>query len=146
MKMSTKGRYGLRIMLELALQAGRGTIGVESIAASQDISASYIHVLIAGLKRAGLVRTVRGPSGGVELARPAESISSLDIVHALEGELMAVECQDSRAGCPRAPTCVARDLWCEVSQAMETVLARVTLEELASRHRAKKEESIMFHI
>ncbi len=144
--MSTKGRYGLRIMLELALQAGRGTIGVEAIAANQDISASYIHVLIAGLKRAGLVRTVRGPSGGVELARPPESISSLDIVHALEGELLAVECQASQAGCPRAPTCVARDLWCEVTQAVETVLAKVTLEELASRHRAKKEECIMFHI
>jgi Rrf2 family transcriptional regulator, cysteine metabolism repressor len=137
MKISTKGRYGLRIMLELALQHGTGPVQVATVARNQELPGKYIHVLVGGLKSAGLVQAVRGPSGGLTLARDPSAITVLDVVTALEGPLSAVECTlDAGASCGRAPGCVARDVWCELAQAMEDVLRRHTLADLASKHRA----------
>lgn len=145
MKMSTKGRYGLRVMVELASRHGEGPVMVERIAASQELSASYAHILLGGLKSAGLVRSVRGPSGGYELSRPPERITALDVVAAVENDA-PVECVARASSCKRAPTCAARDVWCEVAAAIERVLSGVTLEELALRQRAKEQPAPMFHI
>ena len=139
MRVSTKGRYGLRIMVELAMRQGTGPVLVTTIAQSQSLPAKYIHVLVGGLKAAGLVTAVRGPNGGLELARDPGRITPLDIVEALEGRLSAVDCTQEPGVCARAGDCVARDVWCELAAAMAEALGRHTLAELAERERTRQE-------
>ncbi|MFH1143642.1 MAG: Rrf2 family transcriptional regulator [Candidatus Eisenbacteria bacterium] len=146
MKMSTKGRYALRVMMELASHHGRGPLLVGTIAKNQGISANYIHVLVTGLRSAGLVRSVRGPSGGYELARRPGAITALDVITAVEGPGVVVECVTDASACPRANGCVAREVWCEVAAAVDGVLAGLTLEQLASRQRSKQEEPASYEI
>lgn len=137
MRMSTKGRYGLRVMVELAGHYGRGPLAVDTIAGSQEISGKYIHVLVTNLRSAGLVRTVRGPSGGYELTKSPSSITALEVVSALEGASSPVECVSSAAHCQRAEICAARDVWCDVAAAIDRVLSDLTLEQLLERQHAK---------
>lgn len=146
MKMSTKGRYGIRVMMELAGHYGLGPTSVAAIARSQGISGKYIHLLVMGLRSAGLVRTVRGPGGGYELAKAPSSITALDVVSALEGRSVPVECVADASSCPRAGRCAARDVWCEVASAVDGVLSGLTLEQLAARQRAKVEEPVSYCI
>ena len=132
MKVSTKGRYGLRIMLELALQQGSGPVLVSTIAEKQALPGKYIHVLVGGLKAAGLVRAVRGPNGGLALARDPAHITPLDIVTALEGRLS--EGQEPAEG---ADPTVAGEVWAELTRAMEAELSRRTLSDLADQERVR---------
>jgi len=146
MKMSTKGRYGLRVMMELATRFGQGPVLVGTIAAHQDISRNYIHNLVAGLQAAGLVRGLRGPTGGYELTRDPSKITALDVVAALEGPTSPVACVANGQSCSRSPRCAARDVWRDLGAAIEKVLSDVTLAELAERQRAKIEETLLYHI
>ena len=146
MKMSTRGRYGLRVMIELASRFGRGPVGVAAIAGNQGISGNYIHVLMAGLKSAGLVRAVRGPGGGYELARDPAGITALDIVSALEGESAPVECVVDDAFCPRVGRCAARGVWSSVASAMDGALSKLTLLDLARKELAARKETLTYHI
>lgn len=132
--------------MELANRFGRGPVLVATIAANQDISSNYIHILLAALKGAGFVRAVRGPTGGYELTCDPGEITALDIVQALEGHGWAVSCVAKQEWCARSETCAARDLWGELAAAMEKVLSDVTLEELVLRQRAKSENAAMFDI
>ncbi len=141
MKISTRGRYGLRVMMELAGHYGRSPMPVDAIARNQDISNKYIHLLVMGLRSAGLVHTVRGPGGGYELAKNPSSITALDVVSVLEGRSAPVECVANTASCPRAGGCAARDLWCDVASAVDGVLSGLTLAQLSARQRAKAEDS-----
>jgi Rrf2 family protein len=125
-------------MMELASNYGRGPMPVENISKSQGISGKYIHVLAAGLRSAGLVRAVRGPSGGYELDRRPSDITALDVVAALEGKRVPSDCVTRASSCPRARFCAARDVWCEIASAIDGVLSGLTLEALASRQRAKR--------
>ena len=144
--MSTKGRYGLRVMMDLASHYGQGPVPVEVIAKDQDISGKYIHVLVTSLRSAGLVRTSRGPSGGYELARKPTSITALDVISALEGRSAPVECVMDASTCPRAGQCVARDVWCDVAAAVDGVLSKLTLSQLSARQLARQETSQDFCI
>ena len=146
MKITTKGRYGLRIMLELALREGEGPVLVETVAKNQNISGKYIHVLVTALKNAGLLRAVRGPNGGLELARNAKEIDALEIVETLEGKIAWMECMDEACACPKGESCAARDLWTEVVSAVKTVLSGRTLADLAEAQRAKEAQPMMFYI
>jgi Rrf2 family protein len=137
MKVSTRGRYGLRIMIELAVRHGSGPVLVPDIAASQELPVKYVHVLVGGLKAAGLVTTLRGPGGGLELARDPAHITPLDVVEALEGRIMTVECTQEPAQCSRSSDCVARGVWCEMAQAMAQALSRRTLADLADQVRRR---------
>lgn len=136
MKMSTRGRYGLRVMMELAGSYGRGPVPAGVIAGNQGISGNYIHLIVTGLRSAGLVRTARGPGGGYELTRDPASITALEVISALEGRTAPVDCVADGASCPRSGRCAARDLWCEVAGAVDGVLSAVTLDRLAARQRA----------
>ncbi len=136
MKVSTRGRYGLRIMVELAVQHGSGPVQVTTIAQNQELPGKYIHVLVGGLKAAGLVTAVRGPNGGLELAREPRTITPLDVVEALEGRISAADCTQEPGLCRRAADCVTRDVWCELAAAMEDALRRHTLADLADRVKA----------
>lgn len=136
MKMSTKGRYGLRVMLELALNYKQGPVLVDAIALNQDLSGKYIHVLVGGLKTAGLIKAVRGPNGGYELARDPATITALEIIQAMEGDLAPLECVRNAPCCTRVNSCASRELWCEVASAMAQVLAGHTLAGLAQRQQS----------
>ncbi len=138
MKLTTRTRYGLRAMLELAWRADKGPVSMETIASSQTLSRTYLHSLLTSLRRAGLVRSVRGIAGGFLPARPPGEVSVGDIVRALEGPLDLVPCLGDRRKCGRAGACVARELWMDLSRAMEAHLDGITLKDLADPHPREK--------
>ena len=146
MKISTKGRYGLRVMMDLAEHYGSGPIPVSEIAQRQGISPNYISVLVTTLRAAGLVRTVRGPKGGYELAKHPGTVTALNIVTLLEGRNTPADCVADASSCPRAGTCAARDIWCEIETVVDAVLSDLTLEKLAARQRAKEQGPVTYDI
>ncbi len=137
MKLSTRVRYAMRAMLELALQADAPSVSSREVAARQKVSEKYVGQLLAQLHTAGLVHSVRGQGGGFRLARPPKEIRLLDVVLAFEGTLAPVPCVDEPDLCARAPDCVTRDLWCELKESLETPLQKSTLADLVRRHRKK---------
>jgi Rrf2 family cysteine metabolism transcriptional repressor len=136
-KLSTKGRYGTRLMLELALRRGSEPVLLRQIAASQDISEKYLWQLISPLKTAGLVRSIRGAKGGYALTKDPAEITLWDINSVLEGPLMQLSCLDDVASCPRSERCVTRDVWSELAAKLKETLDGITLESLVRRHREK---------
>ena len=135
MRLSTRGRYGTRFMLDLALHYGQGPLLLREISERQEISIKYLEQLIPPLKAAGLVKSTRGPHGGYQLARPPAEIVLLEIIRVLEGSTAVTECVDDPESCARAGQCVTREVWGEVSGKIEEVLEAVTLERMAERHR-----------
>lgn len=141
MKISTRARYGTRAMMDLALHRDEGAVMVKDIGKRQQISARYLEQLLFSLKLAGMVSSSRGMGGGFTLAKPASEIRLLDIVQALDGPIAPVRCVDepdlfSRSGC-----CAARDVWVQVKEASNKVLASVTLEDLVNRQKSKEIEA-----
>ena len=135
MKLSTKARYALRATLELALREGDGPVHLRHIAKAQDISPKYLEQLAMPLRNAGLVRSERGPTGGYELARPAATITALDVVQAVEGPVDLLDCVGQSRLCARAETCAARTLWGRLSAAIADVLRETTLADLREAQR-----------
>jgi len=133
-------------MMELASRFGKGPVLVEDIASSQGISGKYIHVIAGGLRAAGMVRAVRGPSGGYELARHPSEVTALDVVRSVEGSLAPVDCVADACSCPRVDACAARDLWQEVASAVEEVLRRHTLADLVERQKAAQQGAASWDI
>ena len=119
MKLSTRARYGTRALLDLAIQGSGEPVSLKDIAKRQQISLQYLEHLMTPLIAAGLVRSVRGPKGGVMLAKPPEKIMLSEIIQLLEGSIAPVDCVDNPKLCPRSGLCVTRDIWDEVKQAME---------------------------
>ncbi len=134
MRVSTKGRYGLRTLVDIALHQGKGVVTLNDIAQRQDISVKYLWQVINPLKTAGLLSVTRGARGGYALARRPEDINMLDVVSTLEGPLALVECLTDEEGCDRIDTCVARSVWCEVNRTVETTLKKITLAEVLRRY------------
>jgi Rrf2 family cysteine metabolism transcriptional repressor len=130
LKLSTKSRYALRAMMELALREGTGSVQLREIAKAQHVSAKYLEQLAIPLRHAGLLRTERGPTGGYELARPSTAITALDVVEAVEGPLALLDCIGRTAACDRTEACAARALWVQVQDAIDAVLSRTTLAQL----------------
>ena len=135
MRLSTKVRYALRATLELALREGEGPIQLRHIAKAQDISPKYLEQLAIPLRNAGLLRSERGPTGGYELARPAVTITALDVVQAVEGPVDLLDCIGQSRRCARAETCAARTLWERVSSAIADVLRETTIADLREAQR-----------
>jgi Rrf2 family protein len=147
MRLSTKGRYGTRAMLDVALHTDEGLVHLKHVAERQKISKKYLEHLVARLEADGLLRTVRGAGGGVALARPPSEVTILDILHTLEGSLAPVECVDRPEVCSRSVNCGARDLWTELGGVMTGFLRAVTLEDLCERQRNKDEPAALaYHI
>lgn len=130
LKLSTKGRYGLRAMIELASAYGEGALMMSAIADRQEISRKYLHALLTSLKDAGLVRAVRGARGGFLLAKEPTEIKVSDIFEALEGRLSVVDCVTDQSLCTRIERCETWNLWKKLNDAMLEVLEGVTLDEL----------------
>ena len=138
MKLSTRTRYGMRAILELATGQGEGPVQIKAIAHRQDISVKYLEQLMTILKSAGFVRSVRGAKGGYILAKPAGQVKLSDVFNALEGPVTTVECLENENSCKRAADCVTRQVWAEVQQAIESVLESMTLQDLVDRTKDKK--------
>ena len=130
MKLSTRTRYGVRAILELAKNYGKGPLQLKTIAEHQDISVKYLEQMMAVLKSTGMVRSVRGPSGGYVLAKKPSEIKLSDCFICLEGPVVTTECVDDCNLCSRAKQCITRDLWAEVQGAVMTVLQSKTLQNL----------------
>jgi len=137
MRMSTKGRYGVRLMIELASHYGKGPILLKDIAQKQDISEKYLWQLINSLKIAKLVNSARGSHGGYTLAKSPSEINLNDIVCVLEGKPSLVECIDNPSVCDRAEMCAARDIWDEVSYKISETLKTITLKDMVDKQNAK---------
>jgi Rrf2 family cysteine metabolism transcriptional repressor len=137
MRLSTKGRYSVRAMLDLALHFGQGPIMVKDISGRQRISTRYLEQLFIPLRAAGLVRGIPGARGGFMLARPPAEVRLSEIVQATEGSLAPVDCVDESRACPQSDVCAARDIWLEMKQASDKVLESMTLKDLADRQREK---------
>ncbi len=138
MKISTKGRYATRAMLDLALHNGKTPVLLKDISARQDISLRYLEQIISPLVAAKIVSSTRGPRGGISLARPPRKIKLLDIIQVLEGPIAPVECVENPGVCRRAPSCVARDVWTDLAKAMYGVLESTTLQDLVERQKEKE--------
>lgn len=141
MKISTKGRYGVRFMLDLALHSGNGCVALKDIAKRQNISEKYLWQVIAPLKSAGLIHSVRGARGGYRLAKTPSQVTVRDIVATLEGPSTFVECIGSPNTCPRAATCAARDMWTELEEALAKAMDGITLDDLIEKHKRKESAS-----
>ena len=137
MKLSTKSRYGVRALLDVAIHQSDIPVQLKDVAERQQISLSYLEHLIAPLVAVGIIKSSRGAHGGVSLGRLPQDISLIDVVRALEGSVAPVECVDDPAKCSRADGCVTRDLWIETKRAMESVLESTTLADLVQRQTDK---------
>ena len=133
MKISTRGRYGARAMIELAKGYRRSPMHAAEIARSQDISLKYLEAILAILKSAGLVNSSRGRNGGYSLAKPPEEISMYAILSPLEDSINFVHCTGSEVGCDRVEQCVTRAVWVELKVATEKILKSHTLDTLVAR-------------
>lgn len=134
MRVSTKGRYGLRTLVDIALHQEKGAVTLNDIARRQDISVKYLWQVINPLKTAGLLSVMRGAKGGYMLARRPEDISMLEVVTTLEGPMSLVECLTQEDICDRIDSCVARSVWKEVNQTVEKALKNITLAEVLRRY------------
>jgi Rrf2 family protein len=146
MKVSTKGRYGTRAMLDVALHADEGLVHLRDIAERQEVSKKYLEHLVARLEADGLLRTIRGAGGGVALARPPSEVTVLDILCALEGSLAPVECVERPEVCSRSVNCGARDLWTELGGIVTEFLGSVTLDDLRERQRGMEPATLTYQI
>ena len=146
-RISTKGRYGTRAMLDLALNYGNGLTLLKDIAERQEISIGYLEQIIPSLKTAGLVNSSRGAHGGYALAKVPVDITIKEIISALEGPLALVECIKDPDKCEKTDFCVTRDLWDELSEKIDDFLISVTLQDLVEKHRNKqKSRPLMYSI
>ena len=138
MKISTKIRYGTRAMLELACHFGEGPIDLREIAGKQNISLKYLEQVIIPLRASGLVKSVRGSKGGYSLGKHPSEITVNDVVEVLEGPIDLIECLKNARICQRSSFCVTRDIWGEVSRAIDGIFRSITFEEMVHRQREKE--------
>jgi Rrf2 family transcriptional regulator, cysteine metabolism repressor len=141
MKMTTRGRYGLRAVLELARCYGGPPVLMSTLADREHISRKYLHTLLVSLKSAGIVHSVRGAGGGFLLSKDPAQVRLNEILHAVEGPLSLVECVSRPAMCKRANACTARRVWQELSDAIEEVLGKVTLARLIAMETGPSKKS-----
>ncbi len=138
MKLSTKGLYGTRALLDVALHNDGRRIPLRDIAKRQDISVQYLGHLVSPLVKAGVLRAVRGAGGGITLAKSPEEIKLSQVIQILEGSMAPVQCVDDPRACSRSDSCVTRDLWDEIKKAIGQVLESTTLQDLVERQKAKE--------
>ncbi len=135
MKLSTRTRYGLRAILELAIQHDKEPLKIKTIARRQEISRKYLEQLISMLKSSGIVKSVRGPKGGYFLAKNPAAITLYDLFKALEGPGATVECLENQDYCSRYQNCVARQAWVKLQEAIAEVLKSITMQDLVDKMR-----------
>jgi len=144
MKISTKGRYGLRILIDLATHDPDKPRLVRDIAASQQISEKYISRLIIDLRRARLVRSVRGMKGGFFLARSPREITLLEILETMEGTLSVVDCVMQPEKCAQNGHCTARNIWKKLNDGIREQMRGITFEDILAEYSKSKPANSVF--
>lgn len=142
MRLTTKGRYAVTAMVDLALHGARGRVSLAEIAARHGISQSYLEQLFAALRRRGLVDGTRGPGGGYQLGRPGAEISVADVIDAVDESVDATRCGGKR-NCRGDQGCLTHDLWEELSRQIRQYLSDVSLESVVRQHRSGSEPQVM---
>jgi Rrf2 family iron-sulfur cluster assembly transcriptional regulator len=140
MRLTTKGRYAVTAMLDLAINEARGPIRLAAISERQGISLSYLEQLFSHLRREGLVRSVRGPGGGYRLKREAGSISVAEVIAAVNEDTDATRC-GGRGDCQDGDVCLTHHLWMDLSDRIRGFLTEITLEDLVERRAASSPTS-----
>lgn len=146
LKLSTKGRYGVRAMIELALGYGGKPLLLKDIADKQKISEGYLEHILPLIKRAGLVNAVRGVNGGYFLAKAPKDIKLSEILEAAEGRLSIVDCVAMADVCERNRECVVRELWQEINDQISAIFSSVTLQDIVDKELKKNRTPLVYHI
>lgn len=147
MRLSTRGRYGVRALLDVALYSNGNPVPLKDIANRQAISVQYLEQLISPLVKAGILRSIRGARGGVTLTKLPEQVKLSQVIQVLEGSIAPVKCVDDPKVCSRSDFCATRDVWEEMNTAMVQVLESTSLQDLVERHRQKEQpKTTMYHI
>ncbi|WP_315165741.1 Rrf2 family transcriptional regulator [Metaclostridioides mangenotii] len=140
MKLSTKGRYGLKAMFVLALEQDKGPIPLKLIANRQNISMQYLEQIFSALKKANLVKSVRGAQGGYLLAKNAKDITVGDVLNVLEGPVSISECMLDEDICENSNTCVTKGVWEKIKKGIEDVTYSITLQDMLDDNVKNKQE------
>lgn len=131
MKLSTKGKYGLKAMFELALHYGEGPISLNAIAENQNISLNYLEQIIAKLKKDNLVKSYRGAYGGYKLSKEPKNITISMVLNSLEGEITLSECLGGEEHiCENIQSCVTRPIWKKINESIYSVIDHMTLQDM----------------
>lgn len=146
MRLTTKGRYAVTAMLDLALNDGKGPINLAEISSRQGISLSYLEQLFSRLRKQGLVSSARGPGGGYLLGHPSDKISIVEVIRAVDEKVDATRCGGAK-DCQGDNRCLTHDLWEELSEQISVFLSGISLADLVQKNAAKqaqeKQENIL---
>lgn len=142
-RISTKGRYGARLMLELAMNYGKNPILLKDIAKKEEISEGYLQHIVDSLKGAGLIHSSRTGHGGYTLTKSPETITLKDILGSLEGSINLVECVINPGVCDRSDSCTTRDIWKEVGDNLSSSLESITLKSMVERKKKKLQDQLI---
>lgn len=138
MKISTKGRYALRLMLDVAMNEGEMPVRIKEIAVRQDVSDKYLEQIVSALNKAGFVKSIRGPQGGYRLSKRPEEYTVGSILRITEGSLAPVNCLEYEVNdCPRQESCATLELWKRLDNAIKSVVDNITLEDLIEWQKQK---------
>ena len=134
MKISTKGRYGLRILMDLAIHQSEKPRLIRDIAKSQQISEKYISRLVIALRKAGMIRSVRGVNGGFHIAMKPEDITLLDVIEVMEGPLSIVDCVSAPKKCAHSANCAPREIWGKLNEDIRGLMRQTTLADILASY------------
>ncbi len=142
MKLTMKSDYGLRAILDLAQHYGQGPVQCSVIARRQDIPEDYLDQLLIAMRKAGLIRSVRGPQGGHLLAKAPAQIMMGDVIQALDGSLAPMECVNDPGSCTQSAGCALREVWLKVDEFTHHLVMNTSIEDLARQHHAIPAEAM----
>ena len=143
MKLSTRTRYGVRLMVVLAHNYGKGPVFLKDIAKGENISEKYLSLIIIPLRGVNLVNSVRGAHGGYKLSKEPSQITLKEIVDVLEGDCSLVECVKNPSTCERSPICATHDVWAMIGEKISETLRSVTLDQLVKMNQDKTNNTLM---
>lgn len=148
MKVSTKGRYGLRAIVDLAINVDEGQVSLKSVAQRQGLSENYLEQLFSSLKKSGLVKSIRGAQGGYLLSKPADKITVGDVLRSLEGTLSPVECidLDMPSCCDKSDLCVTAPVWAKLRDKINEVVDSITIADLVLDFKNKTKNDYIYYI
>lgn len=137
MKLSTKGRYGVKAAVDLAIHYGKEHISIKSIAERQNVSECYLEQLFAQLRKAGIIKSIRGAYGGYTLSRPPQEITVYDVIDVLEGAIEISDCIEDTS-CTNIDCCATRLLWVRIKESIDSVLKSTTLGDMVDDYNKMK--------
>ncbi|MGA9110069.1 MAG: RrF2 family transcriptional regulator [Smithella sp.] len=146
MKLSTRARYGVRLMVALAFNYDKGPVFLKDVAKGENISEKYLSLIVIPLRRIGLVNSIRGAHGGYLLAKDPSQITMKEIIDVLEGDCSLVDCVRNPSTCPRVPICASHDIWEIIGGKISETLNSVTLDMLVKMNQEKAQKTMMHNI